>query len=376
MKKNIIIIVLLFTAIIFAYCTGGNQDVYYDDEYANDGVVRNKRTPFDRYFDHVNIWNNVFYEERTAVPQYNSAIGIVNVEIRKLTQKELDKLEKYDLRLKPREQEYIKDEVIVVEYENIVDFPLGQGWGQDKKTVSIRQNDAKFKCLGGDGLKDFHSETYTAYRGLTPVTIPKAKFDEILSQLTKEDKEFVISLYDTGLPGKIEAYRFMSLILPYIIDEDKKSLLEDSYENDNEGYFKLKEDVSDKDKDKLLNIISDTGINYWPSQKYYYDYKNSYVLKYDFWGDNLMVGFNKIHTLKPSDHIRLKDLFYEIGYTPSLKWKEYFPTVGMKRNKKTREVTEVDFDITKPFNLKEICSTGCMFFKDVWVNPPEDAEAE
>lgn len=346
-RSKLSLIIIVFSLLAFIFC-GGNTNTTGNGTNNNtdDGteqqteVVTDTPTDYDKYFSDETpvMWNNIWVDHDDTY-NYDTVIGITSVEM----------------------GEFEGNSVLVVKYRNMVSFSYGQAWGQDKKVVSIRQNGEKFKCLGGEGLTDFNGATYTPYEGLTPTTIPKDKFEEILGSASDSDKELLLTYYETGLPTELEGLKMDTLLNN--ATEEQKALLEASYTKSGELDFSpyaINEAI--EDEDLLLDTISSIECSFWSSQKFTYDYKDSYVIKYDLHesaGLRTDIGI----TVVPIDaHNRLKELFFNVGFIPSLEWLEYF---------ELKSKNDVEFDMTQPFDLKEACSTGCMRFNDVWVNPPQ-----
>jgi hypothetical protein len=356
MKRKIILIsLILFILSMFAFCTGSGGGNVNPDFFI---PTENKTTEFDKYFadETPAMWNNVWVhntleEDPNAYIIYNLIIGITNLKI--------------------------ENDQVAISYKLITDTPLGGGWGQDKKTISIRQGEAfpdgkapKFRCKGGitrdesgngTGLIDYDGATYTSYDGLVPGSYEKEKFEtELLAKLSEEEKQYVLSFYEHGTaPAEIEGWRFDALIMGSLKDKkEAKDVMNAAYkkERPTAKWYKLQEGA---DVNKVLEILA--TIPTITQIERTYDYKKYYILKHDLVEDNregiLFLGLKKV------DYDKLAEMFFKVGFIPCLQWTLFFDT----KVKDRESGEERTFDITKPFRLVEACTTGCYDFRGVWV---------
>jgi hypothetical protein len=338
--RNLLIIIAIFTLfLLLGFCTSG--PAIGGTAITEDGrEVYEYLTPYDYYFQDLDkeIWNNIwFYTDKYYLADVVSAITDI-----------------------------IEDEEkITVKFQFFTGVPLGNSVTLDKKAVSIRQNDDLFMATGGEGLIDFEGMTYTPYKGFPPLRVEKDKFKEILDKLNSEDQKYLTTYYETGLPEEVEWFRFESLFQNQLIKEDRKEdeeLLNQSYTR-NGNWYKLNNDVTKQNKDKLLDIISSVENRYCYIEGINFDYKNYYISKFDLPQGNRDILFYQWEGYSRSQIRTLQDIFYSIGYDMGLQFEIYFSKTGKK--------TGQEFDINYPFDLVYNCPY-CFNFNDVWVNPPAE----
>jgi hypothetical protein len=356
MKRNILLISLLVILLsVFAFCTGGTDA----GDGGEDGPITDHETKFDKYFEeNIEIWNNVWVhsslQEDPNSIEYSLVIGVTDVEYTEIE----------------------GEERLAVSYKLITDLLPGSGWGQDRKTITIRQGEAfpsgrepQFRCRGGNerneetnnGLIDYTGAAYTSYKGLAPSIIEKEVFEnEILAKVSDEDKDYLLGMYHHGSPPEqLEAFRFEGYILNNVRGEDK-TLIEEAYKKERKTarWYDLQEGV---DAEKVLDILATVQALYVEET---YDYRKYYIRKWDLveQPENEQVQFLFLGMSK-EDWQRCVDLFYEIGYVPSLRWTLYFETVAEDRQSGETRM----FDPYEPFRLKENCTTGCYDFKNIWI---------
>lgn len=268
-------------------------------------------------------------------------------------------------------------ERIIIRMKLISTSIRGGLFKQDKNTIALIQGKAisskyapTFRCRNGDGdLTGFDKNDYTYYSGLIPLYVDKQTFETHIiasDKLSKNDKAILNDAYEFGSPPDIiTKHRFEREMMEQLSEEDKAFLSKSYSKNDKQAnHYKLNRDT---DKELLLNLFSEIIINYsfrdYIEEYQYYDYRNYYILKYDD------VNYNNGNDdydkgLDEQYYLRLLDIFYMVGYVPSLDWSLYFDTFTIRPE--TGE--EIAFDLSEPFSLIEDCSAGCYEFADIMLN--------
>jgi hypothetical protein len=356
MKRNILLISLLIVILaLFTFCTGGSTDS------GDDGVLKDHQTEWDKYYadETPEMWNNVWVhstlEEDPNNIEYNLVIGISKLAY----------------------EEFEGNQVFAVTYRLLTDLMPNSGWGQDRKTITIRQGEnfssgrePSFRCVGGNerdeathnGLIDYTGAAYTPYPGLTPTIIDKETFENvILANVSDSDKEFLLSIYEHGTPpAQLEGYRVDATIKQNLRGEDL-DFFNEAYKKERETarWYNLQEGV---DTEKLLDLLAKSP-ELFSSADNTYDYRNNYIRKWDLVEQPKNPNLSWLFLgMKKDDWKRCKDLFFGIGYIPSLEWTLYFETTTEDRQSGETRV----FDPYQPFRAKENCTTGCYDFINVW----------
>jgi hypothetical protein len=341
--RNLVIIIAMFLFfVLLGFCTSG--PAIGGTAITPDGKeVYEYLTPYDYYFQDLEkeIWNNIWiYTNRYYLSDYVATITDV----------------------------IVYEEKITVKLNYMVGVPLGDSVTVDRKALTIRQKDDQFIATGGEGLIEFDGKTYTPYRGFPPLRVEKSEFQSIMDKLTPEEQKYLTTYYESDLPEEIEWFRFETLIQNQLKKdkryEDEEFLLDNYSRNGN--WYEIKNNVTEEDKEKLLDILSSIENRYCSLDDVYFDYRNYYISKYDLPSGNKEILFYKWEGYSRGQISTLQDIFYAADYMQGIEFEIYFSNTGRE--------TGQEFDINYPFDLVFNCPY-CFHFTDVWVNPPAEESA-
>lgn len=349
---------------------------YYDYLFAEKDIDENKE-----------IWNDLYvytsyaynYDNVYAIKSIkkNEAEGRIEITIQVISNDSLGTYIQVD-----KKALFIEQEILNIEEEggegeeDVVSDDLVNEDGQEEESAP------RFACIGGEGLIDFNGRAYTGAKGYPPFRIEKEKFLELLEKANPTEKNLLLHMYETGLPRKVEWFRFRRQFLEELESEkrfDDLEFLKSMYfqVKGEPTSFYLKKVRTEEERERLLDILASCentwsvlapSLKEWSQEDYQkpnsFNYRDYYISKFDLISNPFYdsIGY---YGISRDDNKKIQNFLFEHDMFKPKEFTLYF-------SNKSKEGDAI-FNIDHPFDIRNNC-VECFNYKDVWLKEKESEE--
>ncbi len=243
----------------------------------------------------------------------------------------------------------------------------------------------KFACIGGEGLRDYDGRTYTAAKGFPFFRIEKETFQELLEKATPEEQETLLLMYETGLPRKVEWFRFQRQFEEELEADGKfedLDFLRSMYyrDPDDRASYYLRKIRTEEERDRLLDILASCentwsvlapSLKEWDQEDYQkpnaFNYRDYYISKFDLISSPVYDAWG-YYGIDRDDNKKIQEILFKYELYDPKEFTLYFS--------KTSKEGDLEFNIEHPFDIRHHC-VECFNYKNVWLREiPEEEEEE